>query len=533
MASTVVAANTASGHKRAAPTDEAAPASNKKTCTGGCTVDNFIAGVHVAPAAGQYMNVTNPATGGFCARVAVSDVSDVNAAVTAASNAHRTWGALTVGARARVLFRFRQILVEHREELADMIVQEHGKTRPEAFGSIDKGLETLEWACSMPQLFQGKTLEVSTGVTCADMRESLGVVASIVPFNFPMMVPFWTLPIAVCSGNTFVLKPSEKVPMTMSRVMELAKQAGLPDGVLNIVNGTRAVVEALCDHPTVQAVTFVGSSKVAEMVAKRCRGNNKRVIALGGAKNHMVALTDCNVDMCSTDIVNSFTGCAGQRCMAASVLLTVTKQEELVKAIVAKATRIVPGQGGAGQMGPVIDLEAQQRILRYIKESEEGGATILLDGRSWVANAHSKAAGAGPGGWWIGPTIVVHTNAKDRALHDEIFGPILSILCVDTKERAIEIENASPYGNAACIYTSVGAHAEWFTRRFSVGMVGVNIGVPVPREPFSFGGCNTSKFGGELDITGDGGMEFFTRRKKVTTKWTPPGAAARSTDWMS
>jgi methylmalonic acid semialdehyde dehydrogenase len=465
------------------------------------------------------MDVTTPATGKVIAKVALSSADDVDAAVKAAQTAFPHWSGLTVKARATVLYKFRELCLKYRDELADLVVLEHGKNRAEAFGSIDKGLETVEWACSLPQLAQGKILEVSTGVWCHDTREAIGIVASIVPFNFPFMVPMWTLPICIGMGNCYILKPSEKVPLTMHRVMSILKEAGVPDGVVNIVNGTAPVVNALCDHPGIAAVTFVGSSRVAELVHQRARKNNKRVIALGGAKNHMVAVPDCSVDMCSQDIVNSYTGCAGQRCMAASVLLTIGKQADLLQAIVEKSRKVPKGQA-SGQMGPVIDDEALKRITKYIEESEAGGAKILVDGRPWTKEAKE--------GWWIGPTVILHSNPADRALHDEIFGPVLSILEVESKEKAIEIENKNPYGNAACVYTNTGGTADWFAKRFSVGMVGVNIGVPVPREPFSFGGSNISKFG-DCDITGDGAMEFFSKRKKVTTKWNP----AREKSWMS
>lgn len=401
-------------------------------------------------------------------------------------------------------------------------MSEHGKTHSEALGSIAKGNETCEWATSVPNSIQGRTLEVSGGVTCSEVRESLGVVACITPFNFPIMVAFWTLPIAIAAGNCVILKPSEKVPRTMARVAEIIKACGIPDGVVQIVNGGVPIVEAICDHPDIPAVSFVGSSRVAELVSHRARLNNKRVLALGAAKNHLVALRDCNVDMCSTDITQSFTGCAGQRCMAASALILVQSQPELVDAIVAKASKLTPGQG-AGQMGPIIDQAAVDRCHRYIEEAvSKNGAKILLDGRSWTA---------GREGYWIGPTILMHSSPRDPAFVEEIFGPVLSIVEVATREDAIAIENASPYGNAACIYTTVGAHAEWFTSRFSAGMVGVNIGVPVPREPFSFGGWNKSRFG-DVDITGESGLEFWTRRKKVTTKWNMPTHRAAG-DWMS
>jgi acyl-CoA reductase-like NAD-dependent aldehyde dehydrogenase len=328
----------------------------------------------------------------------------------------------------------------------------------------------------------------------------------------------WTIPISITCGNVVILKPSEKVPLTMNRVVELFKEAGLPDGVLQIVNGQAPVVEALCDHPDVKALTFVGTTRVAEMVAKRCRNNNKRALCLGGAKNHLVAAPDCNIDMTSSDIVSSYSGCAGQRCMAASNLLVIGDNQKLIDSIAEKSRLIKPGQE-PGLMGPVIDQMSKEKILHYISESEREGAKILVDGRSWSDNVNKLDMLSK--GFWVGPTVILHSNRNDKALHDEIFGPILSILKVNSKEEAIEIQNQCTYGNAAAIYTSSGAVAEWFCKRFSTGMMGVNIGVPVPREPFSFGGTLRSKFG-DCDITGDGALEFFTERKKTTTKWGPP-----------
>jgi malonate-semialdehyde dehydrogenase (acetylating)/methylmalonate-semialdehyde dehydrogenase len=312
----------------------------------------------------------------------------------------------------------------------------------------------------------------------------VGVVVSIVPFNFPFMVPFWTLPIALAMGNVVVIKPSEKVPLTMMKAMDIFREAGLPDGVVNLVNGTRETVEFLVDSPSVKAVTFVGTSAVARSLAHRARllvcslpsHQDKRVIALGGAKNHLVAARDCNIEMTSSDVVASFSGCSGQRCMAASVLLLIGEQTELVDAIVKKAECILPGDGSR-EMGPVIDCASRDRIIAYIDEAEAGGAKILLDGRKWGKKE----------GWWVGPTVIMH-GKRDKAMKDEIFGPVLSVFVVASKDEAVEIENESEYGNAACIYTQDGGVAEWFVKRFSAGMCGVNIGVPVPREPFSFGG---------------------------------------------
>jgi len=317
----------------------------------------------------------------------------------------------------------------------------------------------------------------------------------------------------------------------MSRVAQLLHEAGVPKGVFQIVNGTAEIVEAICDHPLIRAVTFVGTSRVAQIVTERCRIASasllspKRVLALGGAKNHLIASPDCNIEMTSGDVVSSYTGCSGQRCMAASVLLVIGKSQTLLDSIVSKSLALKPGQE-AGLVGPVIDAASRDKIIRYIDEAEKGGAKILVDGRKWATNADNLEILSK--GFWVGPTVILHENKADPALHDEIFGPVISILQVSSKEEAIQIENNSPYGNAASIYTSSGAVAEWFCKRFSVGMMGVNVGVPVPREPFSFGGIRKSNFANS-DITGDGGMEFFTERKKITTKWGPP----LDSSWMS
>lgn len=474
------------------------------------TCDNFIGGAFTAPSTGKYLDVTSPANGAVCAQVALSGAADVAAAVEHAQTALPAWRGLTVKSRAGIMIKLHHLMQLHAEELAELVVLENGKTKGEALAEVAKGNETLEWACSLPQLAQGRILQVSRGVMCHDTFEPLGIVGSVVPFNFPQMVAMWTTPIALAMGNAVILKSSEKVPLTMARVAELHKQAGVPDGVFQIVNGAVDVVNALCDHKDIAAVSFVGSSKVAEIVYQRCHRVNKRVLALGGAKNHLVAMPDCDVAMAASDITSSFAGCAGQRCMAASVLLTVGEQPQLVEALVARAAALEPGQL-PGNVGPVIDAASQARILKYIDEAVAGGAKLLLDGRAW-----SKKEGT-----WVGPTIIAHSSAADPALHDEIFGPVLSVLQVGSREEAIAVENGNLHGNAACVYTCSGGTAEWFSQRFKAGMVGVNIGIPVPREPFSFGGLagTLSKFG-EHDITGEGAMRFFSQNKKITTKWS-------------
>ncbi len=430
-------------------------------------VDNYIGGDVVPPSSNEYLDIINPATSAVIGKVAVSTSSDVHSAVSAASAAFESWSGLTCKARAAIMLTFHALVRSHANELAGLIVLENGKNYTEALADVTKGNETVEYACSLPQLMQGKIDLVSSGgVTCRDRRDPLGVVASIVPFNFPFMVPFWTLPIALVAGNTIVLKPSEKVPLTMCKVMELFDKAGFPKGVVNLVNGTKDAVTSLIDHPLVQAVTFVGSSPVAKSVADRCHTWNKRCTALGGAKNHLIALPDCDIESAAADIVVSYAGCAGQRCMAASVLLIVgscadeygKEQHALLQRVIEKASAIQPGTE-PGKMGPVIDEPSLHKILGYIEQSEREGAEILLDGRSWISQmADTK-------GYWIGPTIIRHKTKSDKAMNEEVFGPVLSVYHVKTWQEAIAIENANPYGNAAAIYTSNGGHAEWFTKR--------------------------------------------------------------------
>lgn len=481
-------------------------------------VDNYISGGFVPPSTNDYMDVINPADAKVIGKVGLSAPCDVDNAVQAAKAAFPSWSSRTIKQRAAILMKFHALVVEHSQQLAELIVQENGKNITEALADVAKGNETVEWSCGLPQSSVGNTLRVSGQVSCTDKREPLGVVASIVPFNFPFMVPMWTVPIALVMGNTVVLKPSEKVPLTMRYAADLFKQAGLPDGVFNMVQGTRTSVEALVDHKDVTAVTFVGSSPVAKIVAHRCRALDepKRCTALGGAKNHLVALDDCEADSASADITVSFAGCAGQRCMAASVLLTVDEGADdtpfgdaLVDKIVTKASKIKAGSG-PGEMGPVIDQASYNKIISYIEHSEQKGAKVLLDGRKWKKDD----------GYWIGPTILQHSTLEDKTISEEVFGPVLSVYPVGSWEEAVAIENDSPFGNAASIYTSHGGNAEWFTSRFRASMLGVNIGIPVPREPFSFGGLygTRSKYG-DMDITGDGAMEFFSNRVKVTSKW--------------
>jgi malonate-semialdehyde dehydrogenase (acetylating) / methylmalonate-semialdehyde dehydrogenase len=360
-------------------------------------------------------------------------------------------------------------------------------------------------------------LEVSRGVECRVERFPVGIVASITPFNFPNMVPNWSIPNAVALGNCMILKPSELVPLSAGRIAELLKEAGLPDGVFQVVHGGRDVVEAICDHPSISAVSFVGSTKIAKVVYRRATSNLKRCLALGGAKNHLIVMPDADPEMTSSNVVASMSGCAGQRCMAASVMMAVAKTDHIIERMVEQARRMTLGR----DLGPVISAEAKARITRYINEAEAAGAKVLVDGRNVRVPGRED-------GYFVGPTIIDHVTPDMAIAQEEVFGPVLVIIRAKDVDEALRVENASPYGNAASVFTESGGVARRVMENASAGMVGVNVGVPVPREPFSFGGWNESRFG-VGDITGRGSIEFWTQSKKMTTKWNREAG----TNWMS
>lgn len=477
---------------------------------------NFIGGQWCDAADGAELPVENPRHGKTIGQVVVSSSVDVDTAVAAAKVGAAKWAATSVKDRAAVLYKLKELMERDLEELSWLLSHENGKTVGQAKGSILKAMECLEFAAGVPNIVLGGALEVSRGVTCSVRYEPLGVVGCIVPFNFPTMVPMWTVPLALIAGNAVVLKPSEKVPYGMLRLADHLREAGLPDGVFNTVNGTQAAVEAIVDHPDVKAVSFVGSTRVAELVYRRGTALGKRMLCLGGAKNHLVMVPDADLEMTATNVIASSMGCAGQRCMAASVLLAVGDCDHLVDAIVQNAQKIELGTG----MGALIDGAAVKRVHGYIDDAEARGATVLVDGRG--------ASVDGAPGHWVGPTIIDHVTTDMPTYRDEVFGPVLSIVRTSTLDEAIAIENGHEYGNGACIYTTNGGTAEYASLRFEAGMIGVNIGVPVPREPFSFGGWNRSKFG-HGDVTGADGYRFWTRARKVTTKW----ALQKNADWMS
>lgn len=463
------------------------------------------------------MDVISPLDGRVISTLPLSTTQDVDAAVQAAKLAFPSWSALTFKERVQIFFRYRTLLEKHMDELTKLVSLENGKTYGEAKAEIEKSMELCEFAVSIPQIIVNEVQEVSQGVECRIEKKPLGVVASITPFNFPNMVPHWTLPNALVLGNTMVMKPSELVPLSTVRMAELLKEAGLPDGVFNVVNGGKEVVDAICDHPDIKAVSFVGSTKVAKIVYMRATSNLKRCVALGGAKNHLLVLPDANPEMTASNVVASMSGCAGQRCMAASVMVGVDKVQHIIDRMVDEAKKIVPGEN----LGSVISAEAKKRIEGYIDEAERNGAKILVDGR------HTTVKGK-ESGYYVGPTIIDFVTTDMSVAREEIFGPVISIIRAKDLDEAIQIENGSNYGNAAAVFTQSGGLAKQVMERASAGMIGVNIGVPVPREPFSFGGWNESKFG-VGDITGRSSIEFWTQNKKTTIKWNPEA----KTNWMS
>lgn len=467
---------------------------------------------------GEKVDIYSPYNGKVVGSFHKPNQNEIEHALQNAQAAFSLWSNTPLKERTQIMFRFREIIQREMEKIANTISLESGKTLAESRAGIMKGIEVLEFALSIQNLDQGAKMEVSRGVHCEFRRVSLGAVLSITPFNFPFMVPMWTIPIAITVGNAYVWKPSEKTPLTATLIGKALIEAGLPSGVLTIINGEKDEVNALIDHKNIQAVAFVGSSKIAQMVYQRSAQNNKRALALGGAKNHIILLPDADPEMCGVGIADSFTGCAGQRCMAASVLLAVGEVNDQIEKIKERAASTTCGD----KMGAIITKEQLEFLSLAIEEAKNDGATILLDGRDFKTPTNYD------GGYWIGPTIIDNVKPNSKASKMELFGPILSIIRCQNLTQALEIENANEYGNAASVFTTNGALAERVAKSANAAMVGINIGVPVPREPFSFAGMNTSKFGyGE--ITGEQSLNFWSNLKKVTTKWE----MQKDHNWMS
>lgn len=480
-------------------------------------VKNFSNGAFVSASSSTIHKVISPLDGQLLSTFNESTIDDLNDIIKHAKIAQKAWQKVTLKERAQVFYRYKQLLEKNSDELTQIIHHENGKIHSEAKAEIDKAIELTEFACSLPQFVNGENMEVSKGVYCSSTRVPLGIVASIVPFNFPTMVPHWTIVNALVLGNAFILKPSEAVPISSQFTARLLKEAGLPDGLFNIINGTQPTVEAICDHPDISAITFVGSTKVAKIVYQRASHNLKQVLALGGAKNHIILLPDANPEMAASNIVASMSGCAGQRCMAAATLIAVGNCEAILEKLTAEALKIQCGS----TLGAVISKAAKEKIEGYITEAEAQGANILLDGRNTIVPGKEN-------GFYVGPTLIDNVTADMKVAQEEIFGPVLSIIRVQTLDEALAIENSNPYGNACSVFTQSGGLANYVAENASAGMCGVNVGVPVPREPFGFGGWNESRFGSG-DITGKSAISFFTKEKKTTTKWNLEAGI----NWMS
>ncbi|MEW1776643.1 CoA-acylating methylmalonate-semialdehyde dehydrogenase [Streptomyces sp. NPDC086777] len=482
------------------------------------TVNHWIGGRPFDAAAGAFGtwgSVTDPATGEITARVAMAGADEVDAAVAAATAAYATWRGSTLAQRTAILFRYRELLHARRDDLAALITAEQGKVRADALGEVARGLEIVELACGLGTALKGDmSTEVSSGVDVATIRQPLGVVVGISPFNFPAMISMWMFPMAIACGNTFVHKPSSKAPSASMLLAELAAEAGLPDGVLNIVHGDEVAVNALLDHPDVAAVSFVGSTPVARHVYTRASAGGKRVQALGGAKNHMLVLPDADLDAAAEAAVTAAYGSAGQRCMAVSVVVAVgSAGDALVPRIAerAKNVRIGPGDDPASEMGPLVTRAHRDEVAEYVAGASAQGADVVLDGRDFTVEGFEN-------GFWMGVTLLDRVRTDSDAYRNEIFGPVLCVLRAETYEEAMRIVNGSPFGNASSIFTRDGGAARRFQLEVETGMVGVNVPMPVPVGYHSFGGWKDSAFGDHRMYGGEA-VHFYTRGKVVTSRW--------------
>ncbi|WP_270255090.1 CoA-acylating methylmalonate-semialdehyde dehydrogenase [Kocuria marina] len=470
-----------------------------------------------APEDRDTADVTNPATGEVTGRVHMGTAATADEAVAAAKAAFPAWRDTSLTKRMQILFRYRELLNARKEELAALITAEHGKVLDDALGEVTRGLEVVEFACAMPHLLKGGYTEnASTEVDVHSVRQPLGPVAIISPFNFPAMVPMWFFPIAIATGNTVVLKPSEKDPSAANWEAELWKEAGLPDGVFNVLHGGKPAVDRLLEHPDIASVSFVGSTPIAQYVYETATATGKRVQALGGAKNHMVVLPDADLDVAADNAINAGFGSAGERCMAISVLVAVGDiADELVAKIAERARALRTGDGRRGaDMGPLVTAAHRDRVAGFVDAGEQAGATVVVDGRQGSYDAEGS-------GFFLGPTLFDHVTPQMSVYTEEIFGPVLCVVRVDTYDEAIELVNSNPYGNGTAIFTNDGGAARRYQNEVSVGMIGVNVPIPVPMAYYSFGGWKNSLFG-DSHAHGTEGVNFFTRGKVVTTRWLDP-----------
>jgi malonate-semialdehyde dehydrogenase (acetylating) / methylmalonate-semialdehyde dehydrogenase len=480
-------------------------------------IPHWIDGARRDGTSGRTGPVTDPATGEVTGQVALASTEEVDAAVAAANAAYPGWRDTSLTKRSAILFRFRELLNTRKPELAAIITAEHGKVLDDALGEVSRGQEVVEFACGVPHLVKGGFTEnASTNVDVHSIRQPLGPVAVISPFNFPAMVPMWFFPIAIATGNTVVLKPSEKDPSAALWMAELWKEAGLPDGVFNVIQGDKVAVDRLLEHPDIQGISFVGSTAIARYVYETGTRHDKRVQALGGAKNHMVVLPDADLDLAADAAVNAGFGSAGERCMAISAVLAVGGTgDDLVDRIAQRARTLRTGDGRKGcDMGPLVTKEHRDRVASYVEAGESSGAKVVVDGREVQPDG-------GEDGFWLGPTLLDHVQPQMTVYTDEIFGPVLSVLRVDTYEHALELINTNPYGNGTAIFTNDGGAARRFQNEVEVGMVGINVPIPVPMAYYSFGGWKNSLFG-DSHAHGTEGVHFFTRGKVITSRWLDP-----------
>ncbi|MGW4065047.1 CoA-acylating methylmalonate-semialdehyde dehydrogenase [Amycolatopsis sp. NPDC004747] len=485
------------------------------------TIEHWIDGAATPAGSTRTAPVYDPATGQRQASVLLAEASDVDTAVAAAGKAFEAWGNSSLSQRMKVMFAFRELLVRHEDELARIISAEHGKVIEDARGEIVRGREVVEYACGIADALKGSfSDQVSRDVDVHDFHQPLGVVAGITPFNFPIMVPLWMHPIAIATGNTFVLKPSERDPSVSNFVARLYAEAGLPSGVFNVVHGDKTAVDAILDHPGIAAVSFVGSTPIAKYVHERATAAGKRVQALGGAKNHAVVLPDADLEYAADHLTAAAFGSAGQRCMAISVGVAVGPAgDRLVQILERKAreVRVGPGTDPASDMGPVVTEAARERVVHSVTRGAEQGAKVVVDGRDLKVEGHEE-------GFFVGPSLLDEVTPEMDAYREEIFGPVLSIVRTETLDEAIAVINANPYGNGTAVFTASGEAARKFQREVKVGMIGVNVPIPVPMSYYSFGGWKDSLIG-DTPIHGPAGVRFYTRAKVVTTRWPHTEAA--------
>ena len=480
-------------------------------------VPHWIAGAEKEGSSNRFGDVFDPALGQKTAEVVLADQADIDAVVSAAQKAFLEWKDVSLAKRASIMFKFRQLLDERKGELAEIITAEHGKVVSDALGEITRGLEVVDFACGLPHLLKGEySSSASTSIDVYSIKQPLGVVGIISPFNFPAMVPMWFFPVALAAGNSVVLKPSEKDPSASLWIAKLLQEAGLPDGVFNVLHGDKVAVDGLLEHPDVRSISFVGSTPIAQYIYETAAKHGKRVQALGGAKNHMLVLPDADLELVADSAVNAGFGSAGERCMAISVVVAVEPiADELIAKVSERMSQIKVGDGRRScDMGPLVTQQHRDKVAGYIEIAEQDGATVVVDGRGVVADGAAE-------GFWLGPTLIDKVPTTSKVYQEEIFGPVLSVVRVASYEEGLKLINSGAFGNGTAIFTNDGGAARRFQNEVEVGMIGINVPIPVPVAYFSFGGWKHSLFG-DSRAHGEEGFRFFTQTKVVTSRWLDP-----------